>query len=108
MVLPSVPSAMALVVLSGNASASSSRTVSGSTCFSKSTTKLRPPVKSILLLKPLVNMKPRLNTASTPKTVKLLRYAPMILKVGFWKEILLPMAVWKVRFFHLSRLIISL
>ena len=52
-------------------------------------------------------MKPRLNTASTPKTVKLLRYALMILKVGFRKDILLPMAVWKVSFFHLSRLIIS-
>ena len=107
MVLPSVPNAMALVLLSGNASASKPRTVSGSTCCSKSTTKLRPPVKSMLLLKPRVSMKPRLSTASTPKMVKLFLYAFMILKAGFWKEILLPMEVRNVRFLHLSRFIIS-
>ena len=102
MVLPSVPSAMALVLLSGDAAASKPRTVSGCTSFSNITTKLRPPVKSILLLKPRVSMKAILMTANVPKMAKLFLYWLMNLKLGFWNEILSPIAVRKVRLSHLS------
>ena len=69
--------AMTLTLASSKLLATSERTSSGSTAFSNCTLKLRPPVKSMLRLKPRMAMKPMQMRKITPPMVSQRLRGPM-------------------------------
>ena len=98
---------MALVLLSGNAAVSRLLACAAVTGWSNITTKLRPPVKSILLLKPRPNIPTSATATKMPKTVKLVLYALINLYAGSLKLSKLPTRVLNFRPSHLSRAIMA-